>query len=229
MPLPDVVGRSGETMRGSWPQLAAGTLALAVIGGLLLLPGHLVKPAEVAAPLVLPHFAAPAPVEAVPAPIAAPRKHRVVHRPSVAVHVAPAPAATAQLASVVVPPPAHVTRRPVARPAAAARAPKRAVGHPYRPHLLPPEPAAPAPTPPPAPTPTPTPTPASPAAPPPEAPSAGEPTRVLADARAPSLAVPDVGEGDDRGHGRGRGNDQGHGHEGGGGPGHGHGGPGHGK
>lgn len=219
-------------MRGSWPQLAAGSLALAVIGGLLLLPGRLVEPAEVAAPLVLPHFTASAPVVAAPVRVAPPKKHRVVHRPAAPIPAAPIAAApAAQLARDVVAPPAHVTRRPPARHAVVTPVSKPArAGHPLRPHLRPPEPAAPAPTSTPPPPPPP---PASPAVPPQEAPAA-EPTRVLADALAPP--APD----DDDGHGHGNNHDQGHGHEGGGereqgdhggDQGHGHegGGPGHGK
>jgi hypothetical protein len=232
MPLQRLSAERGETMRVSWAQLGAGTLALAVIGGLLLLPGRLVQPAELAAPLVLPHFTAPAPVEAAPVRVAPPMKHRVGHRPAAPVHAAPIAAApAAQLARVVVAPPVHVTGRRPARHAVVTPETKPAgAGHPLRPHLLPPEPATPAPVHPPPPAPTPPP--ASPAVPPQEVPAA-EPTRVLADALAPPAP-------DDDDHGNGNGHDRGHGHEGdsdgghgdhGAGQGHGHagGGPGHGK
>jgi outer membrane biosynthesis protein TonB len=157
--------------------MAAGALACSVIGGLLLLPGHLLTSGRQEAPLRLEAIQAPAVVEVAPAPIAVKHHwvapHRTVSRRPVVVPAAPAN----QLASVVVPgiaPSSHpaVVHHPAAPPEQVTTPKTRHVPLPAEPGATPAP--TPAPSPPPAPVPSPTPVPppaAAPAAAPAETPA----------------------------------------------------------
>ena len=74
-------------MRWSWAQTTAGALICAVVGGLLLLPGHLLGPDRQSAPLRMAAAHVPAAVQAAPVAIVvkhtAKRAH-VARRPAVA-------------------------------------------------------------------------------------------------------------------------------------------------
>ena len=187
-------------MRWSWAQTAAGALIGAVVGGLLLLPGHLLGPDRQSAPLRMPAAHVPVAVQAAPGSVVVrhPVKPARVARHQAVARTSPA-APPAQLASVVVhrSTPAtpvvavhHATNpKPVRTPR-----PTRHLPLPAEPTTpVPPAPAptqAPTPTPVPAPTPTPTPT-AAPTAPAPAGSPAAVPT-VTATPATPTPTTPTV-------------------------------------
>lgn len=197
-------------MRISWAQMAAGALTLAVVAGLLLLPGRLLGPSSIGLPVVLPHMTAPAAVVAEPVPVVVPAKqrHAAPRRPAV-VRTAP----IAQFASAV------VVTQPAVRHAVVASARKRAP----KPVAKPQPTRKPQPQPQPQPKPTsvvappkrvaaaPTPAPApAPAAAPTPAPAPTPATRVLADTAVPTTPTP-ADDGDPGEHDHGNGHDNGNG------------------
>ena len=127
-------------MRFSWAQTVAGGLTLAVVAGLLLLPGRLLgpdRPAQLAVPAVQSHLPAvqavpplvirhrrPAPSHT-PAPAAAPQRLTYVAQPrATVVHVSPARTMLATHRSAVIRQLAPTAPLVKARVLAAATAPR---------------------------------------------------------------------------------------------------------